>query len=100
MRDACYSGFGEKSVNNLFEAIEQKRKIPLSRLLFSLGIRHLGETGSALLANHYGTWDRFENAMTAAQISIGPEWDELTSIILLISTTATLSMTVCGSGLD
>jgi len=73
-------GFGEKSVNNLFEAIEQKRKIPLSRLLFSLGIRHLGETGSALLAHHYGTWGRFEEAMTAAQIGDGPEWDELTSI--------------------
>lgn len=73
-------GFGEKSVKNLFQAIEDKRKIPLARLIFALGIRHVGETGSALLARHYGTWAAFERAMTAAEVGAGPEWAELTSI--------------------
>ena len=73
-------GFGEKSVKNLFQAIEEKRKIPLSRLIFALGIRHVGETGSALLARHYGSWVAFERAMTAAEVGTGPDWEELTSI--------------------
>ena len=73
-------GWGEKSANNLFDAIDEKRKIPLARLLFGLGIRHLGEAGSALLANHYGTWDAFEAAMTHAQIGEGDEWDALNDI--------------------
>lgn len=73
-------GFGDKSVKNLFQAIEEKRKIPLSRLILALGIRHVGETGSALLARHYGSWAAFERAMTAAQVGEGPEWEELTAI--------------------
>ncbi len=73
-------GFGDKSVRNLFQAIEDKRRIPLARLIFALGIRHVGETGSALLARHYGSWAAFERAMTAAEVGAGPEWDELTSI--------------------
>ncbi len=73
-------GFGEKSVKNLFQAIEDKRRIPLSRLIFALGIRHVGETGSAILANHYRSWGAFETAMTTATVGAGPEWAELTSI--------------------
>lgn len=73
-------GFGEKSAKKLFEAIEAKRKIPLGRLLFALGIRHLGENGGALLANHYLSWSAFETAMTAAKVNEGPEWEELVSI--------------------
>ncbi len=73
-------GFGDKSVNNLFQAIEDKRKISLARLIFALGVRHVGETGSALLARHYGSWAAFERAMTAAEVGQGPEWAELTSI--------------------
>ena len=73
-------GYGEKSVTNLFQAIEKKREIPLNRLIFALGIRHVGETSAALLANHYHSWAAFEGAMTAAQVGEGPEWAELTAI--------------------
>jgi len=59
-------GWGEKSATNLFDAIDDKRKIPLSRLLFALGIRHVGESASALIAHHYGTWDSMERALVAA----------------------------------
>ena len=74
------NGFGEKSVRNLFQAIEDRRKISLARLIFALGIRHVGESGSALLARHYGSWAAFERAMTAAEVGAGPEWAELTAI--------------------
>ena len=73
-------GWGEKSAANLFDAIDEKRRIPLARLIFSLGIRHVGENSAALLANHYISWDAFERAMTAAQIGDGAAWDELNSI--------------------
>ncbi len=73
-------GWGEKSANNLFQAIEEKRKIPLNRLIFALGIRHVGESASALLAGHYGTWASFEAAMTKATVGEGPEWDDLIAI--------------------
>jgi DNA ligase (NAD+) len=74
------NGFGEKSVRNLFQAIEDRRKISLARLIFALGIRHVGESGSALLARHYGSWGAFERAMTAAEVGAGPQWAELTAI--------------------
>jgi len=73
-------GWGSQSAAKLFAAIEEKRTIPLGRLLFALGIRHLGEAASNLIANHYGTWDAFEQAVTAASQFSGPEWDELLSI--------------------
>jgi len=73
-------GFGERSAKNLFQAIEDRRKIPLGRLLFALGIRHLGESGAALLASHYGSWAAFEAAMTVAEIGAGPEWEALNAI--------------------
>ncbi len=73
-------GWGEKSASNLFVAIDAKRQIPLNRLIFALGIRHVGESSAALLANHYGSWAAFEAAMTAAHIGEGPEWQELTAI--------------------
>jgi len=73
-------GWGEKSANNLFEAIEEKRKIPFARLLFSLGIRHVGEQASNLLARSYGSWAEFEQAITAAAPLEGPEWERLLGI--------------------
>src|SRR6516162_769558 len=48
-------GFGETSVRNLFAAIEARRHIALNRLIFALGIRHVGESNAKLLARHYGT---------------------------------------------
>jgi DNA ligase (NAD+) len=72
-------GFGEKSVTNLFAAIEDKRQIPLDRLIFAFGIRHVGEVAAGLLARHYGTWEQFEAAVT--QAAPGSEnWAELTAI--------------------
>ena len=59
-------GYGDVSVKNLFHAIEQRRKIPLNRLIYSLGIRHVGETNAELLARHYGSIDALLKGVTAA----------------------------------
>lgn len=64
-------GWGEKSATNLFAAIAEKRRIALRRLLFSLGIRHVGEVAAADLARHFGSWqalaDTIDRAGPAAQ---------------------------------
>lgn len=73
-------GWGETSVKNLFQAIDEKREIPLSRLIFALGIRHVGENASNLLALHYGSWSAFEAAMTTAQVGTGAAWADLIGI--------------------
>ncbi|MES2548847.1 MAG: NAD-dependent DNA ligase LigA [Pseudomonadota bacterium] len=72
-------GFGDVSAAKLFASIEARRSIPLDRLIFSLGIRHVGEVAAGLLARHYSTWAAFETAITRATPGT-PEWAELTSI--------------------
>ncbi len=44
---------GEKSADNLIQAINQSRNTTLARFIFALGIRHVGETTAKDLANHY-----------------------------------------------
>ena len=73
-------GWGEKSAQNLFEAIAERRNIALNRLIFALGIRHVGESSANLLANHYGTWPAFEAAMTGAVVDEGQPWADLLAI--------------------
>lgn len=73
-------GWGEKSAENLFDAIDEKRSIPLGRLLFALGIRHMGEAASNTLALHYGSWRAFEAAVDEAAAMQGQAWDEMTGI--------------------
>ena len=72
-------GYGKTSVAKLFAAIEAKRTIPLDRLIFGLGIRHVGEAAASLLARHYGDWPGFEAAITAARPG-SSEWADLTAI--------------------
>jgi DNA ligase (NAD+) len=55
-------GYGETSVRNLFAAIAARREISLERFIFSLGIRHVGETTARALARGYGSWDAFHDA--------------------------------------
>lgn len=73
-------GWGEKSANKLFAAIEGKRTIPLSRLIFALGLRHVGEAASNLLASHYGSWSALEQAISDTAAMEGPVWDDLIAI--------------------
>nr|WP_111405289.1 NAD-dependent DNA ligase LigA [Phycocomes zhengii] len=59
-------GWGETSARNLFDAIADKRRIPLHRLIFALGLRHVGEVAAKDLARHFGTWDALIAAVDAA----------------------------------
>lgn len=48
---------GEKSVENLRNAVENSKANDLSRLIFALGIRHIGSKAASLMAERFGTMD-------------------------------------------
>lgn len=50
-----FEGFKEKSISNLLEAIEESRNVSLSKFIYSLGIRHVGEETAQLLADEFKT---------------------------------------------
>ncbi len=54
--------FAEKSSNNLVEAIQRSKEIPLARFIFSLGIRHIGEETAHDLANHFCNIDNLKKS--------------------------------------
>ena len=59
-------GYGKTSVRNLFAAIEERRRVPLNRLVYALGIRRIGETNARRLARHFGTFDALRSAASTA----------------------------------
>ena len=73
-------GWGQKSANNLFNAIEAKRIIPLNKMLYALGIRHVGETSAMLLSKHYKSFDNLKKSMNEAKSLEGSSWSDLISI--------------------
>lgn len=55
-------GFGKKSIENLLEAIENSKNNSLERLIFALGIRHVGKKTASILASYYHNMDSLMNA--------------------------------------
>jgi len=53
---------GEKSVENLLNAIEESKERPLSRLIFALGIRHIGGETAEILAKRFGSIEALSEA--------------------------------------
>jgi DNA ligase (NAD+) len=86
-------GWGQTSAAKLFAAIEARRRIPLDRVIFALGIRHVGENSARILARHYGSWDAFETAMSAAEVGQGAAWDDLLNVDGVGATMATSLVT-------
>ena len=74
-------GWGKTSAQNLFAAIEAARTVDMDRLIYALGIRHVGETTARTLARRYGDMDRFVAAMKqAAADREGEAFGELVNI--------------------
>ena len=63
-------GYGDKSVSNLLEAIEKSKENSLERLIFALGIPHVGSKTAKILAIKFETMDNFENASFDDLVSI------------------------------
>ena len=71
-------GFGEKSIQNLFRAIDARRRIALERFLFALGIRHVGETTARDIARAFGTFEAFREQLDlATKARPGPDYRRL-----------------------
>jgi DNA ligase (NAD+) len=61
---------GEKSAQNLLDAIEKSKQISLSRFLYGLGIRHVGESLAERLASHFGSLDALMDACEEALLAV------------------------------
>ncbi len=73
-------GFGKVSVRKLYDAINDRRQVALHRLIYALGIRHVGETTAKLLARSYGSYAAFADAMKAASDITSEAWSDLNTI--------------------
>lgn len=65
-RDAKGRPTNQKSIDNLFAAIRDRKTPDLARFIFALGIRHVGETTAGFFARHFGSWSAFADGMTGA----------------------------------
>jgi len=72
----------EKSVNNMLEAIEKSKETPLSRVIFALGIRHIGEEMAELVAKNFDSIDRLQNASGEELLSIPTVGPKITDSII------------------
>jgi len=71
--------FAEKSAKNIILAINKSKKIPLSRFIYSLGIRHVGEETAITLAHYFGDINKLKKASKEELEKIpdvGPEVSE------------------------
>ncbi|MFW5756546.1 MAG: NAD-dependent DNA ligase LigA [Tangfeifania sp.] len=96
-------GYAEKLAQKLFDSIQNSKKTELHRFLYALGIRHVGEHVTRLLAGEFGTLEKIKNAGYDKLVSIdeiGPEIAE--SISHFFSTKENLKMLekLLKSGID
>lgn len=63
-------GYGDKSVNNLLEAIENSKANSLERLIFGLGIPHVGAKTAKVLAMNFHTMDKLQSATIEDLVNI------------------------------
>tara|TARA_B100000767_G_scaffold82459_1_gene79456 strand:+ start:140 stop:2170 length:2031 start_codon:yes stop_codon:yes gene_type:complete len=60
-------GWGELSFNNVVKSIESKKTIFLSKLIYALGIRHIGEKNAKLIAGNFRTLDDFKDSINVLE---------------------------------
>lgn len=65
-------GFGEKSINNLLDNIEKSKNNSLEKLLFGLGIRHIGKKTAKILSEYFNSLDSIMSA-SVEELSIIPD---------------------------
>ncbi len=73
---------GEKSAQNLIDAIEKSKSAGLERLLFALGIRNIGAVAATALAARYGTLEAVMDA-TAEELCTIPDFGEITALCVV-----------------
>lgn len=87
-------GFGATSVRKLFAAIDDRRQVELSRFIYALGLRHIGDTNAKRLARHFVSFAAFRKNGQSAIMPTGKgdpgnaAWQELNGINGIGSTVA------------
>ena len=61
---------GRKLVDNLISGIDASRKVSLSRFIYALGIRHIGERAAEILANHFGTLEALRSSTSDELVKV------------------------------
>ncbi len=61
---SSFSGWGKKSVENLYNSIKNAKNITLDKFIYALGIRHVGEVNAKMLARQYHDFPNFYSHMT------------------------------------
>ncbi len=79
---AVLERMGEKSAQNLVDAIDRSRKAGLERLLYALGIRNIGAVAATALAARYGTLEAVMNA-TVEELCEIPDFGEITALCVV-----------------
>ena len=74
---ASLPNFKEKSITNALSALQRSKTVPFERVLFALGIRHVGETVAKKMARHWGSMEALMQADRIALI----EADEVGEVI-------------------
>ena len=73
---------GEKSVSNLLQAIEASKQNSLEKLLFGLGIRHIGAKAAQILASEFETMDNLQQATYEELIAINEIGDKMADAVV------------------
>ncbi len=74
--------FREKTVKNILDAIEKSKQVPFERVLYAIGIRHLGETMARKLARHFGDIDRLMHASRDELLEVRDVGDKVADSII------------------
>jgi len=73
-------GWGEQSVFNLFKSINKSRNVEMFRLIYALGIRHVGVQTAKLIANYYKNLDFFLDEILSSQDKESESYNNIISI--------------------
>lgn len=74
-------GFGEKSVTNIQASIEESKKKAFDKVLFGIGLKHVGERTAQVLAEHFGNIDRLMSATVEELITVNDVGEETAKAI-------------------
>jgi DNA ligase (NAD+) len=75
-------GMAEKSANNLLIGIQNSKNVPFDRLLFAIGIRHVGETVAKKLANHFRNIDSLIKASKEDLLAVDEIGDKIAESLI------------------
>ncbi|MCM3612729.1 NAD-dependent DNA ligase LigA [Planococcus sp. MERTA32b] len=73
---------GDKSASNLIAAIDASRSNSMERLLFGLGIRHVGEKAARILSEHFGSMEKLMDATLEELTAIHEIGDKMADAIV------------------